>query len=56
MAIPPPDEGSQRAALAARLVAETGVSTSQAKELMAFLGANWSSLVREARMLIKHEP
>lgn len=42
---------AQRAALAARLVAETGISTSQARELILFLGANWSSLVREAKLL-----
>jgi hypothetical protein len=32
--------------LAARLVSETGMTESQAQELVAFLGANWSFLVR----------
>lgn len=34
-----------------RLIAETGVSEVQARELVLMLGAEWSSLVREARML-----
>jgi hypothetical protein len=38
-------------ALAGRLVAETGISASQAKELIFLVGVNWSSLVREAKLL-----
>jgi hypothetical protein len=38
-------------ALAGRLVAETGISASQARELISLVGVNWSSLVREARLL-----
>ena len=35
-----------------RLVDETGITTAQARELVAFLGPhNWSSLLREARIL-----
>ncbi len=34
-----------------RLVTETGISLEQARELVSMLGANWSSLVREARLL-----
>ena len=34
-----------------RLAAETGVSEAQARELVLLLGVDWSSLVREARML-----
>ncbi|QND59860.1 hypothetical protein [Mesorhizobium huakuii] len=34
-----------------RLVKETGITEAQARELVLFLGYNWSSLVREARML-----
>jgi len=34
-----------------RLIAETGITEAQAIELIAFLGLNWSSLVREARLL-----
>lgn len=41
--------------LAGRLVSETGVTEAQAQELVAFLGANWSSLVREALILKPRE-
>ncbi|WP_171026405.1 hypothetical protein [Mesorhizobium comanense] len=34
-----------------RLVAETGISEADALELIYLLGLNWSSLVREARVL-----
>ena len=35
-----------------RLVNETGITTAQARELVAFLGPhNWTSLLREARIL-----
>ena len=34
-----------------RLVHETGVTHEQARELVALLGPNWSSLVREAKLL-----
>lgn len=34
-----------------RLMAETGISETQARELVQMLGAEWASLVREARML-----
>jgi len=35
-----------------RLVKETGISEAEARELVSFLGGgNWSSLMREARML-----
>jgi hypothetical protein len=34
-----------------RLMAETGISEAQARELVQMLGAEWASLVREARML-----
>jgi hypothetical protein len=36
-----------------RLVKETGITEDQARELVTFLGLNWASLVREARMLKK---
>ena len=38
-------------ALAGRLVTETGITTSQARELIVLMGTNWSSLIREARLL-----
>lgn len=34
-----------------RLVSETGITEEQARELILFLGYNWSSLMREARLL-----
>jgi hypothetical protein len=34
-----------------RLAAETGVSEAQARELVRLLGVDWSSLIREARIL-----
>jgi hypothetical protein len=34
-----------------RLVQETGITEDQAQELVVLLGLNWSSLVREARLL-----
>jgi len=48
------DEGERLAAIrhvVQRLVAETGITPAQATELVAFLGMNWSSLLREARLL-----
>jgi hypothetical protein len=37
--------------LVKRLMTETGISEAQARELVSMLGAEWSSLIREARML-----
>lgn len=37
--------------LVRRLVKETGITEEQARALVALLGVNWSSLVREARLL-----
>lgn len=34
-----------------RLINETGITNAQATELISLLGLNWSSLVREARIL-----
>ncbi len=34
-----------------RLAVETGVSEAQARELVRLLGVDWSSLIREARIL-----
>ena len=36
-----------------RLVRETGISVIQATELVSLLGLNWSSLIREARLIRK---
>jgi hypothetical protein len=41
------------AAVAARLVQETGISEAQARRLIALLGPDWASLLREARLLAK---
>jgi hypothetical protein len=34
-----------------RLIADTGISELQARELVTLLGMDWPSLVREARLL-----
>lgn len=39
------------ASLVLRLVREIGITEAQAIELVAVLGVNWSSLVREARII-----
>ena len=39
------------ASLVRRLVQDIGITEPQATELVAVLGANWSSLVREARII-----
>ena len=39
-----------------RLVKETCISEWQALELIQFLGLNWSSLVREAKILARIRP
>lgn len=44
---------AQFEALAERLVAETGISQAQARDLIALLGSDWSSLVREARLILR---
>lgn len=38
-------------AQARRLATETGITDAQARELIKFLGLDWPSLVREARLL-----
>jgi hypothetical protein len=54
------EEGERLAAMrqvVERLVRETGITDSQAIELVGFLGcANWSSLVREARLIRAPRP
>ena len=42
---------AREVALAGRLVAATGITTSQATDLISVLGSDWSSLVREATNL-----
>ncbi|HEY6630141.1 MAG TPA: hypothetical protein VIZ90_01690, partial [Rhizobiaceae bacterium] len=44
-------ESGGEASLVLRLVREIGITEAQAIELVALLGANWSSLVREARII-----
>ena len=44
---PRPDSGF----VVRRLVDETGITEAQAIELIAYLGHNWPSLVREAKLL-----
>jgi hypothetical protein len=36
-----------------RLVRETNITAEQARELVSFLGHDWASLVREARLLVR---
>jgi uncharacterized lipoprotein len=36
-----------------RLIQETGITEAQARELVSMLGTDWSSLMREARLLTK---
>jgi hypothetical protein len=45
--MPRPDSGF----VVRRLVDETGITEAQAIELIAFLGLNWASLVREAKLM-----
>jgi hypothetical protein len=46
-----PNSPNSAVSAVARLVAETGITEAQARELILFLGYNWSSLMREARLL-----
>lgn len=41
------------AAAAVRLANETGITEPQARDLISLLGLDWSSLIREARLLAK---
>jgi len=36
-----------------RLIKETGITEEQARELISFIGIEWPSLFREARLLTK---
>ena len=51
MADDPDKPKSMHGPVVSRLVKETGVTEEQARELIALLGMNWSSLLREARQL-----
>ncbi len=42
-----------RVELVKQLVKETGITEAEAVDLVALLGWNWSSLVREARILMR---
>lgn len=44
-----------KASLVLRLVREIGITESQATDLVAILGTDWSSLVREARIIRQAE-
>jgi hypothetical protein len=50
---PAKNSSSERAWLILRLIQETGVTEDEASKLIALVGENWSSLVREARLLKK---
>jgi hypothetical protein len=40
--------------VAQRVVREIGISQAEARDLVFLLGANWSSLLREGRLLIRN--
>jgi hypothetical protein len=40
--------------LVRRLAGESGITEEQARELIALLGYDWASLIREARLLIRN--
>jgi hypothetical protein len=44
---------ARKAALAGRLVASTGITSAEALDLITMLGTDWSSLVREAMLLVR---
>jgi len=48
---PEKPNGAGRAGLVQRLVDETGITEVEASDLIALLGVEWSSLVRQARLL-----
>lgn len=48
---PDPPTDAMRKATIRRLVSEIGLSESEAIDLVRVLGTDWSSLVREARLL-----
>jgi hypothetical protein len=46
-----PNSQDSLMSLAQRLAKETGITESEAADLVSVLGTNWSSLVREARVI-----
>ncbi|MDX8493992.1 hypothetical protein RFN29_20705 [Mesorhizobium sp. VK22B] len=53
MALEPKDPSQED--VVQRLVREIGITEEQALELIALLGLNWSSLVREAKALLRKQ-
>ncbi|MCV3243018.1 hypothetical protein [Mesorhizobium sp. ZC-5] len=51
MADDPSKQDATNGPVVQRLVRETSITEEQARELIALLGMNWSSLLREARQL-----
>ena len=51
---PEEPDGSGRTWMIRRLVLEAGVTEAEASDLIAMLGMDWSSLIREARVLKKN--
>jgi hypothetical protein len=47
---------ARKMALAGRLAAATGITTMEALGLIAMLGSDWSSLVREATVMMRNRP
>ena len=46
-----PQEDEALEELAKRLAEETGITVSEARDIIWLIGTNWGSLVREARLL-----
>lgn len=51
MPLPDIPAGNISRRLEDRLVTEVGISASEARDLVEILGADWGSLIREARIL-----
>lgn len=49
----PDDRSEIRMQTVRRLVEEVGISEAEAMELTRMLGADWSSLLREARLILR---
>ena len=47
---------ARKMALAGRLATATGITSMEALDLIAMLGSDWSSLVREATVMMRNRP
>jgi len=53
--VPEKLDGAGDDGLLKRLIRETGITEAEASDLVMMLGPNWSSLVREARLLKRRD-